>query len=92
MSFIEVKNKRGTSDRKPTDGSSSWLEFWENKQGKKASKCRVLFCDQKAEVGGHVYIVGAGSKEYILPMCKSCNNKPDDTTFKAWDSDLVPVT
>jgi hypothetical protein len=24
-------------------------------------------------------------------MCYDCNNKPDGETFKAWESDLVPV-
>ena len=45
MSFIEVKNKRGTSDRKPTDGSSSWLEFWKTNKARKllnAGFCSVI--------------------------------------------------
>ena len=31
MSFIDVKNKKGTSDKTPPQGYSSWLEFWEKK-------------------------------------------------------------
>ncbi|ADV86433.1 hypothetical protein VVMO6_01411 [Vibrio vulnificus MO6-24/O] len=34
---------------------------------------------------------GEGSKEYILPICYSCNNKPDDSVFKAWENDLVSI-
>jgi len=92
VAFIEVKNKQGTADRKPPAGYSSWLEFWEKKRGKKAQDCEVLGCSGKAEVGGHVIRVGAGSKEYILPMCAACNSKPEHDMFKAWDSDLVPVS
>ena len=91
MSFIEVRNKKGTSNHNTPYGYTSWLDFWEKKQGKKASSCEVLHCNGKAEVGGHVYKVRESSKEYILPMCYDCNNKPDGETFKAWESDLVPV-
>jgi len=91
MPFIEVKNKKGTADKHTPLGYSSWLDFWEKKNRKKATKCEVLGCGAKVEVGGHVIKVGEGSKEYILPMCCKCNNKPDNETFKAWDMDLVPV-
>ncbi len=88
---VEVKNKKGTSDNTPPPGYSSWLDFWEKKKKSKATRCEVLSCAGAANVGGHVIKVGEGSKEYILPMCYSCNNKPDDDIFKAWEGDLVPV-
>lgn len=91
MAFIEVKNKKGTADKKPATGYDNWLDFWEKKKNTKATKCEVLLCNGKADLGGHVIKVGEGSKEYILPMCYSCNNKPDDEIFKAWDGDLVSV-
>ena len=89
MSFVEIKNKRNTSDKKPPNGYTSWLNFWEMKKDLKATSCLVTGCGGKAEVGGHV--IKSGPKEYILPICKSCNNKPDGEIFQTWDTDLVPV-
>ena len=92
MAFIEVKNKKGTSDNSAPAGYSSWLDFWEKKKGQKATQCEVLGCNGSADLGGHVYKVGETAKEYIVPMCYSCNNKPDGEIFQVWDNDLVPVT
>lgn len=92
MSFIEVKNKKGTVEKDPPTGYSSWLDFWEKKKGKKATTCEVLGCSGNPDLGGHVIKVGEGGKEYVLPMCYSCNNKPEDEVFKAWEGDLVSVT
>ena len=91
MSFIDVKNKKGTADKNPPAGYSSWLEFWEKKKQKKATECEVMLCKGTPDLGGHVIKAGEGSKEYILPMCYSCNNKPENEVFKAWESDLVSV-
>jgi len=68
MAYIEVKNKKGTGDNKPPSNFTGWLDYWEKKKGTKASKCEVLSCNAKAEHGGHVFKVGEGGKEYILPM------------------------
>lgn len=92
MRFITVKNKRGTADKTPPKGYSSWLDFWEKKKDRTADTCRVFYCGGRAEVGGHVYIAGSGGKEYILPLCKSCNNKPDDESFLDIEDDLVAVS
>jgi len=91
MSFIDVKNKKGTSDKTAPAGYASWLDFWEKKKGTKATKCEVMGCARTPDLGGHVIKTGEGGKEYILPMCYSCNNKPEGEAFKAWDTDLVPV-
>jgi len=91
MSFIGVKNKKGTAGNTSPTGYSSWLDFWEKEKGTKATTCEVKSCDGKPDLGGHVIKSGLGGKEYILPMCYSCNNKPDNEVFKAWDTDLVPV-
>ncbi|MCE7579437.1 hypothetical protein LZS94_18130 [Aliivibrio fischeri] len=91
MSFIDVKNKNGTADKNPPAGYKSWLDFWESKKGKKATTCEVLTCSGGPDVGGHVIKSGKGNKEYILPICYSCNNKPDDSVFKAWENDLESV-
>ena len=92
MSFIEVKNKKGTVEKDPPSGYSSWLDFWQKKKGEKATTCEVLGCSGNPDLGGHVTKVREGGKEYILPMCYSRNNKPEDEVFKAWESDLVSVT
>ena len=91
MSYIKIKNKKGTSEKTPPYGYDSWLDFWEKKKGQKATICEVRGCSNSPDVGGHVIKSGEGSKEYILPMCYSCNNKPDDEEFEAWESDLVSV-
>lgn len=92
MSYIDVKNKKGTAGNTPPAGYTSWLDFWEKKKEKKATTCEVRSCNGKADLGGHVIKSSEGGKEYILPMCYSCNNKPDGEVFQAWESDLVPVT
>lgn len=92
MVYIKVKNKKGTSEKDPPAGYTSWLNFWERKKGRRATQCEVRSCRGSADLGGHVIKVGEGGKEYILPMCYSCNNKPEDEVFEAWEDDLVPVT
>lgn len=89
MEFIKIKNAKGTADKTPPTGHKNWLDFWERKRGKKTTRCEVLLCNGSPDLGGHVIKAGAGGKEYILPMCYSCNNKDD--VFEAWDSDLVSV-
>ncbi len=89
MSFIEVKNKKGTAERDVPEGCNSWLDFWEKRKDKKATECEVMSCNGEADLGGHVIKINNGSKEYILPMCVSCNKKED--AFKAWENDLVSV-
>jgi hypothetical protein len=89
--FADVKNKRGTAHRIPPPGYTSWLDFWEKTKNTKADNCEVVSCIKKAQLGGHVIKVGEGGKEYILPMCYQCNNKPENEVFKAWQLNLVPV-
>ena len=91
MGFIDVKNKKGTSDNTAPAGYSSWLDFLEKKRGKKAARCEAMLCNGKPDVGGHVIKSGEGGKEYILPLCYDHNNKPDSEVFMAWESDLLPV-
>jgi hypothetical protein len=91
MSFIEVRNKKGTADKVPPPGYSSWLDFWAKKQILNATVCEVSECKGKPDVGGHVIKVGEGNTEYILPMCSSCNNKAEDEVLRAWEDDLIAV-
>ncbi|MGL1890013.1 MAG: hypothetical protein OCD02_00230 [Spirochaetaceae bacterium] len=91
MSYIIINNKNATSDNTPPSQHKSWLEFWESKKGCSADKCEVENCSANAELGGHVITYGKGAKEYILPMCSSCHNKPSGEKFKAWESYLISV-
>ncbi len=91
MSYIDVKNKKGTVEKNPPSGYGSWLGFWESEKGKKSTSCEVSGCNNSAVLGGHVIKSGGYGKEYILPMCHSCNNKEDGEIFEAWESDLVSV-
>ena len=88
--FALVKNKKGTSDKKPPAGYSSWIDFWEKKTKRKTKSCLALLCSNGCDVGGHVIVDGEGGKEYILPICQSHNQKDD--SFFAFTSDLVPVS
>jgi len=91
MTFIKVKNKNGTAKKNPPPSYSSWLNFWETEKGKKATTCEARSCSGTPDVGGHVIKSGEGGKEYILPICYSCNNRPDNEEYQAWESDLVSV-
>lgn len=92
MSFIDVKNKKGTADNDPPSDYTSRLDFWVMKKGRRATICEAMSCNGDADAGGHIIKSGGRGKEYILPLCYSCNNKPEDEVFKAWESDLVSVT
>jgi hypothetical protein len=70
---MRVKNLNGTTQR--TCKCGSWLKHWENFGGCFATICSVDGCNNDAEVGGHVQKVGSDNKWYIIPLCKSCNNK-----------------
>ncbi|MGE0566579.1 MAG: hypothetical protein AB7O73_01405 [Bacteroidia bacterium] len=91
MSFINVRNKKGTADKTPPDEYTSWLDFWEKNKGKKATECEATLCYKKATVGGHVIKDGKGGKEYILPLCHFHNGQSEDEIFNAWENDLIPV-
>ena len=74
------KNKNGTSNRKCKCGS--WEKHWMNfSETKWPDKCSVKGCTNKAELGAHVYEEGT-PKEYIIPMCKECNQRTDEFDIK----------
>lgn len=89
MSRIKVQNLKGTTGKNP-DGYDSWIEFWEEEKGEKAIYCENMDCDNKANVGGHVFIKETTNKEYIVPLCYDCNNDRDKE-FEVWDTDLISV-
>lgn len=86
-----VKNLKGTSDNILPKDVKSWTEFWEKKKGYKLPKCGVLGCNNSDTVGGHVKIVGLSAKQYIVPLCKTCNNVHNEEEFEVFDGYMVPV-
>ncbi len=85
--MTEVKNIKGTVDNYPKNGYYTWKEFWEDKKGRKFSTCSC--CNGRAEVGAHVIKVSYSNRWYIVPLCRSCNQK--ETSFMVRDADLEPV-
>ena len=74
-----VKNLVGTAGKTCScPGSSSWLEHWERKTGRKSGACAA--CSSAAKVGGHVKKVGHDYSHYIVPLCKACNMRTDEFT------------
>ena len=85
-----VKNANGTTRwPKPSTGESSWLEYWENQTGKKATRCGATDCHATSDlVGAHVQKVYGGNELYITPLCNSCNQRGD---YFGVDTELVRV-
>lgn len=85
-----VKNAIGTSRwSQPSTGESSWLEFWENHVGYKATRCGAVDCRSYSDlVGAHVQKIGGDGRIYITPLCRGCNQRTD--TFWVC-TELVPV-
>ena len=75
------KNKNGTAERSCKCGS--WKEHWEkNSSSPWPTICSAYDCNNRAEVGAHV-INSACRGEWIVPLCKACNNKSDEFSLKA---------
>ena len=88
--FVDVKNKKGTSDRVLPAGCNSWLQYWEKTVGKTAEECTAVGCSNKGHLhGSHVFIDGATAKEYIVPLCASCNLAEDGKVFSVLKENLI---
>lgn len=98
---IFTKNINGSSgiSPKPKAGNGScWREFWEIKKDAKFNPFEFYVCPGCGNkilgmnlLGCHVKKVGyLDNKWYIVPMCKSCNNKHDKNFFIE-ETLLVPV-
>ena len=85
---IGWKNKNGTSERSCKCGS--WKAHWENNSSKPwPISCCASDCNGTAEVGAHV-INSDCSGEWIVPLCKACNNRTDTFSLKG-ETTLVPA-
>ncbi|GHT52116.1 hypothetical protein AGMMS49982_11540 [Bacteroidia bacterium] len=86
---VIVKNLPGTANEHPR-GYDSWIAYWEDKTGLKATVCYCIGCNKPAVVGAHVQkVYGSDTNTYIIPLCHECNMKTDQ--FKTSDSELVRV-
>ena len=87
---ILVKNLKGSSCKKFLSIFYCWLDFWEIKKRLTPGYCRNIACTGSAEKGGHIIVENTDKKEYIVPICSSCNNEYDNE-FYLNESHLVPV-
>lgn len=80
MAYFTVTNINGTADLSPKDGSSSWLEYWENATGREAGHCHRWKCTVPATDGSHVMVQGHGQTWYIVPLCHTDNMSRESFT------------
>lgn len=84
-----VKNVNGSGRYSAPSGYSSWLEYWEDNAGRKVTYCGATGCYGTDLVGAHVQKADSNdNKWYIVPLCRSCNQRTD-TFYVAYP--LVPV-
>lgn len=90
--MIKVKNVNGTSRFKSPANYNNWQEYWEEQSGRTASRCSAVDCHAHGRsnlVGAHVQKVDSFDHNwYIVPLCKSCNNR---IGYFFVDELLVPV-
>lgn len=88
----KIKNVNGSSRFASPAGYDTWLDYWEDKSGKSAWRCSATNCHKFGRsnlVGAHVQKVnGYDHSWYIVPLCRSCNNRTDEFYV---DEELVPV-
>lgn len=84
-----VKNVNGSSRFSAPAGYTSWLDYWESESGEQALYCSADRCYGTDLVGAHVQKAYSDDQSwYIVPLCKSCNQRTD--TFNV-NATLVPV-
>lgn len=92
--YVKVKNLVGTGENTPPTGHKCWLDFWYSKNNDTATRlygggCKNRDCNSRAVLGAHLKLEGETSKQYIVPLCDSCNKITQ--TFEVPRSELVPV-
>ena len=69
---MKVRNLEGTAGKPCKCGS--WLKHWEKFGKIRAIFCSTITCTILATVGAHVKKTeGVDTKEYIIPLCATCN-------------------
>ncbi len=74
---LKVFNLKGTSKHRPTC-CGSWLAH-HKKHASKGGRCAVLGCGKHAEVGAHVQLERKDNRWWIVPVCKGCNKRDNET-------------
>ncbi len=89
--MVKVKNIQGTANREPRD-SSTFKDHWVVVKNRPwPMVCSSYRCYNLAEVGAHVQKVGSYDRHwYIVPLCKSCNNRRGEE-FWVNEDDLAPL-
>ena len=90
---MKVTNINGTSDNTCLCGS--WLKHWENYNS--AGQSKPILCPacgiHLVEVGAHVQKYNSSDEKwYIVPLCKSCNNKSSNTILDVGSCALAPAS
>lgn len=75
---LEVFNLKGTSKNKATC-CGSWIAHHKKHAPKSKNCCSVKGCSGVAEVGAHVQLERKDNRWWIVPMCKGCNKRDDET-------------
>ena len=89
MAKYTISNINGDSKiAKRPAGYTSWIDFWEKKTGRVASRCMCTSCDDIATDGAHVNVEGYGRYWYITPLCHAHNMSP--FTLEV-EGPLVPI-
>lgn len=90
--MVNVYNLNNKEDRSPPEGYESWRQWWIEKKHRDFYQCSRVNCAGHAAVGAHVQEqLGSKDRWYIVPLCTSCNNKPDYAIFQVKKFDLEPI-
>lgn len=91
---IKVKHMKNTAKYRPANGNS-WKEYWERKSGQnfptadeRCACCRKL-TKPKDFVGAHIEEAEDPKKQYIYPLCKSCNDRYGEGKEVSGEFDVI---
>ena len=76
INYIKVKKLTRTADDAPPEGCSDWLDFWKRKNPfYSPSSCSNRNCtsSQSDLLGTRVKVPGESDRQYVVPLCASCN-------------------
>lgn len=86
---MKVINVNGSSRWPAPSGYASWLDYWKAHNGS-AYCCSAYDCSGTDLVGAHVRKYNSTDQRmYIVPICRSCNNRTD--AFDVLADRLLPV-
>ena len=90
MYYCKVRNINGSSDNKPPEGYSSWIDAWSSLIGCDNVNCACRDCEKRATDGAHVKKEGTGDNcWYIVPLCHKHNM--DNGIIEVVENMLIPA-